>query len=323
MGILDLFKKKPQQGDKQKQSNRKQICTRCKKGIVGYPAEYTYAYHIAGSFYPPLCKQCASSISFSIKYNLICDGEVFDFASIYDEMITIRVWIEKNDGAFIIKKETLYLADNNIVIQQSIVRDPRNISEVLWEIQHLCKEIKLNINQLKTEKSILLFIFSTDDPNVYIPKMMRSEFSQYDLKVLARVSQIKIGNSMCECSVINESSIKIADTIFKYSKDEAVHLSQGYNFIETIKIDNDEHFLYYIEHLSKNDILGWSIYSLSSKAYNHLKYGGDLSSMPWKNEVSLLGEAYISSTAECFPYIIAALSNNMKIVNKNGETWCE
>jgi len=325
MGFFDLFKKMstPQQGNKQEQHNRQQICTRCKKEIVGYPATYTYAYHIAGSYCPPICKKCASSMSFSVKYNLTCDGTVFKFASIFDELIEIRVWIEKNDGGFIIKKETQYHADKSVVVRQTIVSDPRNISEVLWQIQHLCKEIKLNFNQLKTEKNLLLYIFSTEDPNVYIPKMMRTEFSQYDLKIMARVSEIKIGSCMCACSIIGESGIKIANTLFNYSRTEAIHLSQGYSFIEIIKINNSEHFLYYIDHPSKNDILGWSIYSLSPKAYNHLKYGGDLSGMRWKNEFSLLGEAYITSPTQCLPYIIAAISNNMKIITKNGETWCE
>ena len=326
MGFFDLFKKMstPQQGNKQAQHNRQQICTRCKKVIFGYPATYTYAYHIAGSYCPPICKKCASSMSYSVRYSLLCDNNVFRFATIFDEMISISVWIEKNDDDFIIKKETRYKADNNVVNQQSIIRKPRNISEVLWGIQYLCKEIKLDFEKLKNEKELLLFIFSSDDPDVYRPKIMCAEFSQYDIKVLTRVREIKIGNSVCSCSIIDQPlSIEINNTKFSYSRIESVHLSQGYNFIERIKINENEYFLYYVEHLSKNDTLGWSIYSLSAHTYNHLKFGGQLPCQKHGIGFSLLGEAYISNPIQCIPYVISAIANNMKIVTMNGETWCE
>lgn len=70
----------------------------------------------------------------------------------------------------------------------------------------------------------------------------------------------EIDSNTSACSIIDEPfGIQIGNTVFNCTKVEGVSLSQGYNFIEKIRINNNEYFLYYIEHASKNDVLGWSI----------------------------------------------------------------
>ena len=317
MRLFDFLKKRNQSYTN---STKTQKCNRCKKQITGVPVTYTFAFHVAGSYCPPLCKKCATTMSFSVEYIMLCDNNVFNFALISDEMLDISVWLEKNNEGFTVTKEIHYRADDSITKQQKTIYEPRNISEVLWEIQHLCKEIKLDCETLIKNKELLSFVFSTDDPNVYVPRMMKTEFSSYALKSLSKVEKIKIGENYYTCSIAEQPlSIMINDANFLYSRIEGVHLPQGYNFIEHIKINDDEFYLYYVEHISKNDVLGWSIYTLSARMYEHMKFGG-------KNDVtisSLLGDAYISNPDRCIPYVVAAISNNMKILNQNGETWCE
>ena len=160
--------------------------------------------------------------------------------------------------------------------------------------------------------------------SVYTPKLMQCEFSRYDLMAISRVSAIKVGNRICTCSVQDEPlAIQIEDRSFLYSRLEKVHVEPCYSFIEKAKINEREHFLYYEEHPSKGDTLGWSIYTITSKTYDHLKYGKKLSDVEQPNEFSLLGKAYIPYAEQCIPYVVAAIANNMKIMCHGGETWCE
>lgn len=89
------------------------------------------------------------------------------------------------------------------------------------------------------------------------PIVRPPEFQSYELKQMSRVSTIKIGKEVCSCSIINEPlTILINQIPYRYTRSEVVGLFRAYDFIETIRIDESEYFLYYLEHPSGNDTLG-------------------------------------------------------------------